>query len=271
MMKSKMTDIRLTWFGHNCFLFSFDGTNILIDPCFEASLSVQDKRQLTLDYILVSHGHDDHLTDALGLALQSNAPIITSFELGNFFERKGVKTEKINIGGAIYLPLKDSFKPKFQILATPALHSSSLTNHNSAGNSMGFVISFSQNRVPLSPHEVQSIKPLKDQLAEASAFSVYFACDTGYFSDMSWIGQLGVDIAVLPIGDRFTMGPSASLDAINAISPKLVTPSHYNTWEPISQNVNMWSESVKKYTHAQPCVIPNGGTLLIEDNQCRLL
>lgn len=270
-MKSKMADIRLTWFGHNCFLFSFNRTNILIDPFFEASLSLKDKRQLKLDYILVSHGHEDHLTDALPLSLQSNAPLITNFELGNFFEKKGVRTEKINIGGAIYLPLRDSFEPKFQILAVPALHSSSLANHNSAGNPMGFVLSFSQNHVPLSPHQVSSLKSLKDQLAEASAFSVYFACDTGYFSDMSWIGELGIDIAVLPIGDRFTMGPSVSLDAINAISPKLVIPSHYNTWEPISQKIEMWSESVKKYTHAQPCVIPNGGTLLIEDKQWRLL
>ncbi len=266
-----MTDIRLTWFGHNCFMFSFNGTNILIDPFFEASISPQDKHHLKLDYILVSHGHDDHLADALGLALNSNAPIITSFELGNFFERKGVRTEKVNIGGAIYLPLHDSSKLKFQIIAVPALHSSSLGNHDPAGNSMGFVLSFPKNHVPISPREVPSIKPLKEQLAEASAFSIYFACDTGYFSEMSWIGQLGIDIAVLPIGDRFTMGPSASLDAINAISPKLAIPSHYNTWEPISQNAEKWSESVKKYTNAQPCVIPNGGALLIEDNQWKLL
>lgn len=122
---------------------------------------------------------------------------------------------------------------------------------------MGFVLSFSQNGAPLSPDQAP-IKPLKDVLADAEAFSIYFACDTGYFSEMSWIGKLGIDVAVLPIGDRYTMGPSLSLEAISALNARYVVPCHYNTWPPISQDASKWADAVQRYTQSKPLVLKPG-------------
>ena len=89
--------------------------------------------------------------------------------------------------------------------------------------------------------------------------NIYFACDTSLFSDMQLIGKSGVDVAVLPIGDLFTMGPEDSLEAIRLIQPRQVLPSHYGTWPPIEQDAEAWATLVREETDAEPIVLSPGG------------
>ena len=254
----KSTTKKLTWLGHNCFIFEYGDAKFIVDPFLIPDSSPFSAESIAADYVLVSHGHDDHCADALTIARKNNASVVAVAEIAGFFTKIGVKTEPVNIGGAIYLPVSgDASVPKAQILAVQAPHSSTLPQGDHGGNSLGFVVSFSQNGVSLSPNDAP-IKPMQKTLADAAAFSIYFACDTGFFSEMRWIGKLGIDVAVLPIGDRYTMGPSTSLDAIDAISPRYVVPSHYNTWPPISQNVSQWSDAVRQYTKSEPIVLTVG-------------
>ena len=92
---------------------------------------------------------------------------------------------------------------------------------------------------------------------------MYFACDTGLFSDMRLIAKGGLDLAVLPIGDLFTMGPADSIEAIEWLNPRRVAPAHYNTWPPIQQDAAAWAAEVTKNTAAEPVVVEPGGTLEI--------
>jgi hypothetical protein len=87
---------------------------------------------------------------------------------------------------------------------------------------------------------------------------IYFACDTALFYDMKLIGEAGIDLAVLPIGDRFTMGIDDSLEAVRLINPKRVVPSHYSTWPPIQQDAVAWAQRVRKETSAVPVVVAPG-------------
>ena len=249
---------KLTWLGHNCFTFTYDDAIFAIDPFLQHKNAPIAAKDAVVDYALVSHGHADHCADVAAFVKARNAPIIAVPEVASAFAKEKLTTEPINIGGAIYLPVsKDPNAPKAQILAVQAPHSSTMQNGDPGGVSLGFVLSFSQNGVHIAPDRAP-IAPLDKTLAMAAAFTIYFACDSGYFSEMEWIGKLGVDIAVLPIGNRYTMGPAVSLDAIRAINPRWVVPSHYNTWAPIVQDVEKWADAVRQYTKASPLVLAPG-------------
>jgi L-ascorbate metabolism protein UlaG (beta-lactamase superfamily) len=98
-------------------------------------------------------------------------------------------------------------------------------------------------------------------LLTLAAQRVYFACDTALFLDMKLIGSGGLELAVLPIGDLFTMGPDDSIDAIKLLSPKRVAPCHYGTWPPIAQDADAWAEKVRSHTAAEPIVLKPGGKI----------
>jgi L-ascorbate metabolism protein UlaG (beta-lactamase superfamily) len=95
-------------------------------------------------------------------------------------------------------------------------------------------------------------------LLELAGKRIYFACDTALFLDMKLIGLAGLDLAVLPIGDLYTMGPDDSIEAVKFLAPKRVTPSHYNTWPPIEQDAQAWAASVRRQTAAEPIVLKPG-------------
>ena len=144
---------------------------------------------------------------------------------------------------------------------TPALHSSTMPDGRPGGNACGFLLS-----IPKAGSDGfgdGEIRPLAETLS--GAFHLYFACDTGYYSEMERLGTLGLDVAVLPIGDRYTMGPAASLDAIRALRPRKVIPSHYNTWPVIAQNAERWADAVRKYTDAEP-ILPQLGAVVGMEN-----
>ncbi len=132
----------------------------------------------------------------------------------------------MNHGGEIELPFG-------RVKMTLAQHSSALPDGANGGNPCGFLLK------------------LYDGI-------IYFACDTALFLDMKLIGVAGIDLAVLPIGDRFTMGPEDSVEAVKLLNPKRVAPAHYNTWPPIEQDANAWAERIRAHTRAEPIVIAPG-------------
>jgi L-ascorbate metabolism protein UlaG (beta-lactamase superfamily) len=221
----------ITWFGHNAWSIETAGKTILVDPFLDESPTAPVKaRDVKADFILLSHGHSDHLGDTVAIAKRTGATVFSNFEVGLWLEKHGVGGDKIigmNPGGGIDQPFG---RVKFTI----AHHSSSMPDGSYGGVPGGFLLTFQEARI-------------------------YFACDTALFLEMKLIGTGGLDLAVLPIGDLYTMGPEDSVDAVKLLNPKRVAPCHYNTWPPIAQNAAAWAERVRKHTAAEPIVLEPGG------------
>jgi len=223
--------VQLTWYGHATWLVEAAGQKVLVDPFFDHNPASPVKAaQVEAGFILVSHGHEDHLADAASIANRCGATIVSNFEIATWFAKKhGVKnTIGMNLGGTVKLPFG-------KVKSTLAFHSSTLPDGSSGGSPGGFLI---------------SIDPGGKRL--------YFACDTALFGDMKLIGAGGLDAAVLPIGDHFTMGPDDALEAVKLLNPKKAIPSHYNTWPPIAQDAAAWAERVRRETSAEPVVLKPG-------------
>ena len=180
--------------------------------------------QVDADFILVSHGHGDHVGNAAAIARRTGAKVISNYEIAEWLRTQhGVAdTLGMNLGGGVDLPFG-------RLTMTVAHHSSALPDGSYGGNPCGFVLSVDGQRV-------------------------YFACDTALFGDMRLIGRAGLEAAVLPIGDLFTMGPDDALEAVKLLGAKRVVPSHFNTWPPIAQDAHAWAERVRQETSSSPIV-----------------
>lgn len=226
--------IKLTWLSHGSWLIEADGHRVLLDPFLSdnpaATASANDFDNIS--HILISHGHFDHVADAASIANRCGSTIVAIFEIAQWFSQQhGVEsTIGMNLGGQTELPFG-------KVKMVPALHSSVLPDGSYGGNPAGFVLTIEDKRL-------------------------YFACDTALFHDMKWYAG-GVDVAVLPIGDLFTMGIDDSLAAIKLIEPKRVLPAHYNTWPPIEADAEAWAIRVRAETSAKPVVLEVGGSLEI--------
>lgn len=218
----------LTWLGHGTWLIETSGKHLLLDPFLDDSPTAPvGSADVPADYLLISHGHFDHVADAAKIARRTGATIVSNYEICEWLRGQGVESsEPLNLGGGCQLPCG-------RVKLTLAHHSSVLPDGTPGGNPGGFLLTLSDG-------------------------VIYFACDTALFYDMKLIGAAGVDLAVVPIGDRFTMGIDDSIEAVKLINPKRVVPSHYNTWPPIQQDVAAWSERVKKETSAVPVVVAPG-------------
>ena len=166
------------------------------------------------DFILLSHGHGDHVGDTVAIAKRTGATVLANFEVGEWLEKKGVAGEKVigmNPGGGIRQPFG-------HVKFTIAHHSSSMPDGSYGGVPGGFLLSLVDAQASISPATRRC------------------------FLDMKLIGSGGLDLAVLPIGDLYTMGPDDSIDAIKLLNPKRVAPCHYNTWPPIAQDAAAWAD-----------------------------
>ena len=219
--------ITYTWLGHGTSSLSIGGFSVVIDPYFTdnpAASTTVDK--VAADFILVSHGHGDHVGDVEALAKRSGALVISNHEIATWFEAKGLKTHGQHIGGGHQHPFG-------HLKLTMAEHGSKLPDGSNGGNPAGLLIT-------------------------AEGKKIYLACDTGLFGDMKLIGEEGLDLAVLPIGDNYTMGPADALKAVQLLQPKHVIPIHYSTWELIKQDADTWAQQVEKETKAKAHVLKPG-------------
>ncbi|MEZ4669803.1 MAG: metal-dependent hydrolase [Anaerolineae bacterium] len=222
--------IKITWLGHSAFALDIDGHPVLIDPFLTGNpLAAAKADDLQAEIIFLSHAHGDHLGDTVSIAKRTGALVVSNFEICNWLNKQGVEnTHAQNPGGGWNYGF---IHCKF----TVAHHSSSFPDGSYGGNPCGFVLNAAGKRL-------------------------YFAGDTDLFSDMQLIGDSVIDLAFLPIGDNFTMGPEDSLRAIKFIRPRYVIPIHYKTWPLIDQDGGEWANRVNSETTAQPIVVDPGSS-----------
>jgi len=223
----------LTWYGHGTWLIETGSHRVLLDPFFDDNPSSPVKAaDVEADTLLISHGHFDHVADAASIAKRCDALIVSNFEICQWFSTNhGVaKTQPMNLGGAVDLPFG-------RVKSTLAHHSSQLPDGAYGGNPGGFLLKLTGGK------------------------KIYFACDTALFSDMKLIGAAGLDLAIVPIGDVFTMDPDDAVEAVKLLAPQRVAPAHYNTWPPIEQDAAAWAAKVRDVTNAEPIVLEPGGRI----------
>jgi L-ascorbate metabolism protein UlaG (beta-lactamase superfamily) len=227
--------VKITWLGHSCFLVEAEGKRLLVDPFLTGNDAAPVKAEdVEADFILLTHGHFDHVSDAPSIAKRTGATVLCNFEVSEWVKKQGVKDDKVvamNPGGGVKQPFG-------RAKMTVAQHSSSMPDGSYGGVAGGFVI-------------------------ETGGKRIYFAGDTALFLDMKLIGVGGLDLAVLPIGDRFTMGPEDSIEAIKLLNPKQAAPCHYNTWPEIAQDASAWAGAVNRSTAATPLVLSPGKAVAI--------
>ncbi len=210
--------MKITWFGHSCFLLE-GSKRILIDPFLSQNpLAPVKPEDVDADIILVTHGHGDHLGDAAEISKRCKAPVICIYELSIILGKRGVEAIGMNIGGTYRLE-------DVSVTLVKAVHSADVVSGDeiiSAGNPVGFVINM-------------------------DGVVIYHAGDTDVFMDMKLIGEIyRPRIAMLPIGDFYTMGIRGALKAIELLKPEIVIPMHYNTFPPIKQNPEEFKREAEK-------------------------
>ncbi|ACB77474.1 metal-dependent hydrolase [Opitutus terrae] len=214
--------MRLTYFGHSAFLLELARTRLLFDPYLrENPHGSVDPKSVPCDLVFCSHAHSDHVGDALELARLHHAKIVAPYELAEHFAAQGAETIDLMPGGGVTLPWG-------RIDMTPAIHGSALELGDGKTLSMG---------------------PPSGFVVRADGQSLYHAGDTALFGDMRLIGRHGIDVALLPIGDFYTMGPADAVEALHLLRPRLAIPMHFNSNPKIRVDPHRFAAEARRTGH----------------------
>jgi len=211
--------MKITYYGHACFAVEVDGKTIVFDPFISGNPLAKNiqLKNIKADYILISHGHEDHTADAIELARLTNALVVSNFEICNWVQEKGInRVHAMNIGGHYMFDFG-------KLKCVNAIHSSSMPDGSYGGSAMGFLL-------------------------ETEAGNVYYSGDTALSYDMKLIGDYKrIDICMLPIGSNFTMGIDNAIIASEFVKCDKVIGMHYDTFPPIRID---HQEAKEKFTNA---------------------
>ena len=211
--------MKVTFVGHATVLIE-GSKNVIIDPFIKgnpaAKIGIDDLPKI--DYILVTHGHGDHLGDTIEIAKRFGSVVVSNFEIGLYLQGKGLdRVHTMHIGGSYDFG-------DIKVKMTPALHGSAIVEDGKViygGNPCGFVL-------------------------EIDGKKIYHPGDTGLTKDMELLRDLKIDLAFIPIGGNYTMDVEDGVKAVKMIEPKIVVPMHYNTWPVIEADPQIFAEKVKE-------------------------
>jgi L-ascorbate metabolism protein UlaG (beta-lactamase superfamily) len=208
--------LQITYYGHSSFRLNDGVYSLVIDPFLNGNpIATVKTKDVKADYVILTHGHGDHLGDGLEIAKDNNATIIAVNELADYCISKGAKAHNMHIGGSFKFPFG---RLKFTI----AHHGSKTPDGEYVGSPAGVVISIGGK-------------------------NIYHCGDTGLFLDMKLIGEMTpIDIMLVPIGDNFTMGIDDAVKAVEFVNPKVAIPMHYNTWPLIAADPQIFSKKLEE-------------------------
>lgn len=223
--------VSITWIGHGTFQLAADGHTVLIDPFIDGNPTATVKAaDLSPETILVTHAHGDHVADVVPIAKRTGTTVLAIAELAAWLGKQGVEnTVGYNFGGTVAFPGGTA-------KLVPAWHTSVTPDGAVSTPPAGFIVRFGGK-------------------------TIYFAGDTALFGDMALIGEEGLDIAVLPIGDHFTMGPADAVRAAALLRAPIVIPGHYNTFPAVEQDAMAFAEAVAAGTSSKVQIFAPGQTI----------